>query len=347
MNNRIITYCFLVLSLVPCGCSYKESWIQSKEGQSMTVFFKFYGDYDVEVQQNPLTKDVSTDAFGINVYYDKEGDGITNDVYAYGLFDNVPSMSITLISNHKYRFTCCLVKDAKNVLYYGQAFGNSFSGYAYPFRTNSSGSTQLGNVFIINESNTYLSGLGAGGVHLKATTNPSAANASQYASINRFYGETDQYTPVPNGTVDIYLKRVVFGAKFVINGLQEGTVQVKVGDFYDRTYSNDDVGLETIYTFQNPYDAWNWEQTNDGPYSFAPTVTVNYTSNRGGTLWNLNNSKTVTFKRNVMTTVNINLSPDLSGMFLKIDEEPLGNDNDIYIGIDGNTLVDIDVNPEN
>ena len=341
MNRFWIIIAFL--SFVGTACSEMKDGPAEK---AITVALKLSGDYDLEVTQDPLSKAASTDAYGINVYYDKESDGQTNDVYAYGLFDNVPAMSITLLSGHKYRFACALVKDAKNVLYYGQAFNNSYSGYAYPFKTSSSGSTQLGNRFIINENNVYLSGIGSGGVHLKATSSPSSSNASNYASVNRFYGETDQYTPVPNGTVDIYLKRVVFGVKFVVNGVQEGSVKVTCGDFYNRTYSADDAGTEKIYTVLKPYDCWNWEKSNPNQtYSFSATCSIAYTSDRGGTLWNLSNSQTITFKRNVMTTVTINLSPDLSGAMFTLTEEPMGDDNDINIGIDGNSLIDINVNP--
>lgn len=344
------SFCFLFLlafSIIEVSCSQVKD-IPINE-QEVTVALKLTGDYGLEVTQDPLTKSTSYDAYGINVYYDKESDGVTDNVYAYGLFDNVPAMSITLLSGHKYRFACTLIKNAKNDLYYGQAFGNAYPGYAYPFQTTSTGSTQLGNQFLINtQSGVNLSGIGSGSVHLKATTSPSNSNATNYASVNRFYGETDQYSPVPNGTVEIYLKRVVFGAKFVVNGVQEGSVNVTCGDFYNRTYTSNDSGTETIYSFLNPYDCWNWEETNPTQTSsFSATCSIAYTSDRGGTLWNLSNSQTITFKRNVMTTVNINLTPDLSGAIFTLTEEPLGDDNDINIGINGNSLIDITVNPNN
>ena len=341
-QKQIILSLLILLSITGCTDFTRNQ----QEYEEVTVSLKLTGDFNMEVTQDPLTKASSNDAYGINVYYDKESDGVTDNVYAYGLFDNVPAMSITLLSGHKYKFTCCLIKDAKTTLYYGQAFGNAFSGYAYPFQTSSSGSTQLNNQFIINENSVYLNGIGSGGTHLKDNTSPSTSNATQYASVNRFYGETDQYVPIANGTVDIYLKRVVFGAKFVVMGVQEGSVRVTCGDFYDRTYSTDDAGTEKIYTFENPYNCWKWEEDNPGQtFSFSPTVSIAYTSDRGGTLWNLSSSQTVTFKRNVMTTVNINLTPDLSGSLLSFTEEPLGDDNDINIGIDGNSLIDINVNP--
>lgn len=183
-------FVFVISLFLVIGCSEMKDNPQG--GDVLTVAIKLSGDFDVDVTQDPLTKASSNDAYGINVYYDKESDGVTNDVFAYGLFDNIPAMTITLLSGHKYRFACALIKDAKNVLYYGQAFGNSYSGYAYPFQTSSSGSTQVSNRFIINESNIYLSGIGAGPAHLKSTSSPSTSNATGHAHVNRFYGETDR-----------------------------------------------------------------------------------------------------------------------------------------------------------
>lgn len=341
---------FLVIAFLGTGC-FETTDCQNEE-KEITVALNLKGDFSVDVTQDPITKASSNDAYGINVYYDKESDGVTNDVYAYGLFDNVPAMTITLLSGHKYRFACCLVKDAKNVLYYGQAFGNGFAGYAYPFQRNGSfsgsGSTQVGNQFIINGNNEYLSGIGEGPVHLKSTSTPTTSNTTAHAHVNRFYGETDQYVPVANGTVDIYLKRVVFGAKFVVTGVQEGSVVVECGNFFNQTYTSDASGTETLYTFEGPYTCWKYEEDHPSEtYSSTFNMSITFTSDRGGTLWNLSKSQSVTFKRNVMTTVYINLTPDLSGALFLINEEPMGDDNDINIGIDGNSLIDINVNPNN
>ena len=337
MNSKRHAHLWCSILIIACGLSCSELNNKQSE-QSVTVALKLSGDFGVEVTQDPLTKATSTDAYGINVFYDKESDGKTDDVYAYGLFDNVAAMTITLLSGHKYKFVCALIKDAKNVLFYGQAFGNSYSGYVYPFQTTSSGSTQLGNRFIINESNIYLSGLGSGGVHLKGNT-PTSNTANTNVSVNRYYGETDQYEPIQNGTVDIYLKRVVYGAKFVVTGVQNGSVNVQCGSIFSRTLTSDYTGAETIYQFADPYDCWK----NETPVT--NNVTINYTSNRGGSLWNLSKNQSVTFKRNVLTTVYINLTLDLSEASFTFTEEPFGDENDVTIGINTDGLIDIIVNP--
>lgn len=333
---------FVLFSLLAAGVFLSACHSEKKvvdDGQKYLVKLNMSGEFDVEVDQEPLTKaGESNDAYAINVYYDKEGDGTTDDIYAYGLFDNVADMTITMLSNHKYKVCCTLVKDAKNMLYFGQAFNNAYSGYAYPFQTSSSNSTLLGNRFIIGSS-TYFKGMGSGDAHIKSTTSPSTGNATKNASVNRFYGETDQYEPVPNGTIDIYLKRVVFGAKFVITGVQEGTLKVTCGDFFTKTYSADETGPERIYTFTDVYDCWK----NGTP--MVNTISFKYTSDRG-TLWDISKSQDIQFKRNIMTTVNITLTPDLSAVIFNMTEEPFDDENVINMGINTDGLIDIDVNPE-
>ena len=48
-----------------------------------------------------------------------------------------------------------------------------------------------------------------------------------------------------------------------------------------------------------------------------------------------------------MTTVNIELNPDLSGAVFTLTEEEMGEDNNIDMGINTDGLIDIVVKPEN
>lgn len=331
---------FILLLGISCT-EVNEADVQT--GQEVVVALKLTGDFDLEVTQDPITKATSKDAYGVNVYYDKEQDGVTDDVFAYGLFDNVEDMKITVLSGYKYRFVCDLIKNARYTLFYGITNGQSFQGYSDPFANNKSSTTEVGNTFIGGTD--YLTGLGKGPVALYSSS--SSPFGQYYTSTNRFYGETDQYSPTSGTTVEIALKRVVFGAKFVITGVKEGSVKVTCGSFINQTLTSNLTGGENIYNFENPYECWQWTTTHDAtnPYTYTPAITVTYTSDRGGTLWNLSNEQAVTFKRNVMTTVNINLNPDLSGAALSITEEPMDSDNDINIGINGGTLIDITVNP--
>ncbi|MBR5856245.1 MAG: hypothetical protein IKY70_03110 [Bacteroidales bacterium] len=332
-----IFYSALMLLLL-IGCQKENSFTDG--GEPVLVSLSINGDFDIDVSQESMTKSTLTDAYAINVYYDKESDGATDDMYAYGLFDNVGDMTITMLSNHKYKVECTLIKDAKNKLYFGQAFNNTYSGYAFPFQTNASNSTLLNNKFIIG-TDVRFTGMGSGDAHIITTTSPSESNATKNASVNRFYGVTDQYVPVPNGTIEVYLKRVVFGAKFVVIGVKEGTLKVVCGDFFNKTYNADDAGVEQLYTFTDVYTCWEKETPMVSSISFA------YTSDRPGDLWDISKSQSISFKRNVMTTVYVKLNPDLSGAMFEIVEEPFDEENTIDLGINTDGYIDIVVKPEN
>lgn len=329
---------FVLLLATSClflvGC--QKTTPKVVEAETMTVSLNIKGDFDVAIDQDPLSKasTSSNDVYGINVYYDKEGDDLINDIYAYGLFDNVADMTITLLANHNYKVCCTLVKDAKSTLYFGSAFGNSYLGYCYPFQTTTSNSTVVNNKFILG-TDAYLSGIYSGDAHIASTTSPSTSNATKNASVNRFYGQTDKYVPVHNGVIDVYLKRAVFGAKFVVTGLEEGTLNVTCGDFCNKTYYRDNEGNEAIYTL-----------TDLRTDKLTTKANITYTSVRG-TQWDLTQSLDITFKRNVMTTVNIKLNPDLSGGLFDLTEEEMDEDNDINMGINADGLIDVIVNPQN
>ena len=336
MNRFLHLLAISLLLFIWTSCSKVHGLDQDCE--EITVALNINGDFAVEVDQDPLTRAGSTnDAYAINVYYDKEGNGTTDDIYAYGLFDNVADMRITLLSNHKYSFRCTLVKDARNTLFFGQAFNNTYSGYAYPFQTSSSNSTMVNNAFVVGGT-TYFTGFNNGNAHMAGSLSPSTSNSTAYPSTNRFYGQTDNYEPIHNGVVNIYLKRVVFGAKFIVSGLTNGTMKVTCGSFASMTFRQDG-SREGMYTFPTPVDVWK----NDTP--IVASLAADYTSS-WGSLWNLSQSQDIQFKRNVMTTVNIQINPDLSSASVSITEEDMDADNVINLGINTDGLIDIIVNPE-
>lgn len=321
---------FAVLAMGACSSDGGDIPSSVEEPETVLVSLNMGG--EISVEHENMTRAATNDVYGINVYYDKESDGVVDDLYGYGVFSDPDKMIIALLASHKYIFKCTMVKNGKNTLYYDAA------KVAYPFQTNSSVTSTITNEFTLGTS-TYLSGIESGKVHLSSQTSPSSSNATSYASVNRFYGESDTYTPTVGGSVTIALKRVIFGAKFIINGVEGGTVTASCGDFWSYSTTTDYEGTETIYSFVDSHDAW----LNETP--LEATLSLNYDSNKGSA-WDLTNSETISFKRNVMTTVTINVSPDLSSASFSITEEEFGEDNNIYIGIDGDTIVETEVNPE-
>ena len=274
--------------------------------------------------------------YGINVYFDREKDGNQDDIYAYGLFDDPSKMTITLYTGYKYHFECTAIKNGKTKLYYGPYGNNTYSGYADPFQTKSSKSTILGNEFIMNPG-TYLSGMRNSTTIVKT---PDGSYTSSTKNIQRYYGETSNYTPVAGGVVNIPLKKAYYGKKLIVKGGDwVGNGTVTISGAWDMTLTDAFVEDGTIWGC-DPYQSWL-----DENYNWTETVTMTYQSNRGS-WWNLSNSRTVTFKRNVMTTVTITVSPDFSSASFGVTEEEFEEDNYIDYEINGEGQLEVPVNPD-
>lgn len=321
---KLLNLVFLI-SLVLTSCSKDINLPDADLGDSQEspkeYLVKLSVSGEITSELSPITKSLSTDdAYGINVYYDKNGDGNIVDKYAWGLFDNTDDMEISLLSGHQYSFECTLIKNAKNVIYYNKGFG-------CPFQTIYSNIVNVTNKFNIGTNN-FLKGISS------PLTSLDDIEEYLYASVDRYYGSTSGYTPVQNGTVTILLKRMVFGAKFNVSGLRDGRLWARC-DFWDQTLTSDYEGPETIYTIP---DFKNEE--------FSQTVRLNFTSNISPD-YNLASTISITFKRNMLTIVNINVSPLNSTGLITLTEEEIGDVvNNVNLGINDGGLVDIIVDPK-
>jgi hypothetical protein len=264
-----------VVGLMFAACTQEGSnslMAEEEEKEGLTspteyvVSFAFTG--EIGVSQEPLTKgvgDPATDSIcGINIYYKK--DGQAEAVYGYGLFDDMRSASVTLLSGYTYRFVCSVVKNGKETLYKESSGG--VDSYAYPFQTGTSPiTTEVKNEFVL-ESSSSLIGLASGSAHLADVDPPTNDNAEKYApGIERYYGETE-ITPTTDGTVTINLKRVFFGAKFVISGIDDGgggtlTVTCKDDDdveLWTKTVTEDCEFDPIFYSFSDLKDCWDADE---------------------------------------------------------------------------------------
>lgn len=356
-------------------------------GETVNVSFAFKG--DITIEESPLSKAAteeteSTDLYGISVYYDKERDGNINDVYGYGLFNNIADMNISLLTGYKYKFVCSLVKDGKNeVAYNNYRFYSSSSsspssystikGYCMPF-CNSSQSyrmdsfdysypsynnfyylypTPVENEFILGSS-CHLTGLGKGGTNnfkVEGNTSiygyytyswgsPSNTGYKQYPETDRYYGEITDYVPTEGGVVSIEMKRCVFGIKLNVTGVTDGSLRIFFDD-NSYSYSNtdyysayiviDDItsdysSEETIYTFEDIYQCWSDAMRSNTYYK---DMYMHIIWNRGNDVTQTLETKQMSFKRNVLTTVNITLNgaSDENGFNLDLESGEMTDEN--------------------
>jgi len=242
----------------------------------------------------------STDLYGIQVYR-KESGKDTYNYFAYGLFDNVNDMKINLLEGSAYKFVVLLVKDAKNKI-----STESYSSYGNPFMHGNpyySNNTSMDNTFNINSS-----------YHFE-TLKKGYMNSTEYPEADWYYGETEEYTPSVDGTVNIDLKHTVFGLQYEVSGITDGTVSITIKNgtrtfFTKSDITTDYTSEEKIIAFYDTYSAWQYADN----YTENLSVAVDWT--RGiGVLQPLG-TKDIQVKRNMMNVVRIQLgSNDGSATF--------------------------------
>ena len=137
------------------------------------------------------------------------------------------------------------------------------------------------------------------------------------------------------------MKRTAFGIKVIVNGVPDGSLT-----WSDRNYDSyynlrfncdnctgpDKLEYSQIFTFSEVYDCWKSEEV------CTEDFTIYFT-------WTRANGYTV--KRNVMTTITVNLKGGANDVTLGVneDETPMGNE-DISIDYDGGNLNDTPVDPQ-
>ena len=124
------------------SCSNNEDELPPKEQEqtsqeTYTISFNLGGEF-ISTSETPLSRTEVTPKkiYGINVYYKKDGDTWYQN-YAYGLFDNIQDMTISLISGYKYKFECSMVQNDTDTLYHNNSmyyapfhkYYSSYSGY--------------------------------------------------------------------------------------------------------------------------------------------------------------------------------------------------------------------------
>lgn len=345
MEMKALKYSILtILGLSICLQSCEKASLSNNEIEEEPEYITLSLGISGDGNGTETRSDSDGNLYGINVYYDSKKDGNIDAHYAYGLFDNKQDMTIQLLSGYKYRFACTMVKNGKNLLYLGQYGSNSFSGYAKPFQTNSSASTQLSNSFVYGT--TYLSGIGSGTVTLKSTTSSNGYVEPEMPSIERYYGEVTDYSPVVGGIVTIPLKKTVFAARFIIASVPEGTLSgscklsSQTTAFWNgsTTQTIYDSGA-TIYSYSDVYECWKSEN------SLSSTVSWDFTSSVFHQ-WDQSGTKTVSFKRNVLTTVTIACTPDNAKGQIVLNEEEIGEDNNIYMYLNSDGIIVIGIDPQ-
>lgn len=358
MKLFFLTLIGLLVSISLFSCSHTDGSLSepvpNDDGKTYEVSLSLGGEY-TSVTEEPLSRaeeDTPKKYYGVNVYCMKtDGTENTYNRYAYGVFDNVADMRITLLGGYRYKFECTSVTEDNDKIGYESMWINGIYNpdcLGYPFMIN-------GGYFPISNLNRFLIDQKNNLTTIKNGTskieNGEYGIEAVYPRLNRFYGELEDYLPSDGATATILMKRTVFGIKVVVNGVPDGSLE-----WYDNTsYRNNSYGLcfsyanctgtekierTDIFTFPNVYDCWKSEE----PYTQDFTIYFVWTRANG---YKQYFDKPIIVKRNVMTTVNVNLTGGANDTTIGINEDDTPMDNeDISVDYDGGNLNDTPVNPE-
>ncbi len=290
------------LFLVSCEKAVVEEDGIEVSGQDISVSLAVGGEYII-TSESPLSRAATPGVvYGFNVYAKKSGTSAYTK-YAYGLFDDPSKMTITLRKGYQYRFECTITKDNEDQVYQQSGL------YAAPYLSSDgelSQQTQLDNQFHYSTV-TYLSGLQSG------VTNITETDVANYPRMYRYYGKVDDYTPSTEATVNISVKRAVFGLRFKVTPPAEGMIKI---ESWPSTFSVNagDAAYDhaSVYTF-NQVD----KAVVDGYNGDVPvTLTWLHTDGTSKT-----EKKNINIKRNVMTTVTIDVTSSTSEAAISLTEE--------------------------
>ena len=202
---------------------------------------------------------------------DENSTSTTWTPFAYGLYDGVSNVSISLLKGFKYKFEASMVVDGKNKLrLYSDGYSSPFFKYGLNYSC-----LNVTNGFIYSSAN-YISdcnkGICDGATYLKGE--PDSYN---HPNTERYYGIFEGYVPEEssNDKVKIHMKRTSFGAKFIAQGKLATAGQLEINM----------VEAPVVLI-----DLANEKQHEDGS-----TVTVPLGTHK------------ITYKRNATTVVKINL----------------------------------------
>ena len=274
-----------------------------------------------------LSVSIGNDLYGIQVYSCPNVDGATTyTYYAYGLFDDTDLMNIKLLEGYKYKFVATMVVDGKENIYSLKGkFTSPFAGIG-KYNELSNGFT-----FSNNDYMPLFSGYAKFKFNDKYLDN-------NHAVIDRYYGEYIDYIPGEVNTVEISMKRTVFGVKFIAENLTEGSVGVKMEHTPEMSITYPSTNIEYIINFLEQNKAYSEE-------NYSETIPTELIWTKADGVVVPLGTHNITFKRNVLTTVTIKVADVTTenGIGLELEATEMGAED---ITIENGEIVDTNVTPE-
>lgn len=309
----IITIGSIALGLLATSCS--KVGFDDADSEDVVMGLSFGGDIVDVIEQEMTKADASmSDLIYIAVY---KG----TDKYAWGFFDSLEKIdNLCLKAGSKYSVRCSVYKNGKNLIYYDKSKKGYWFSPWHSYTREDSYYIPVTTYFTYNKtyvspySKTYVSPL-SDFIYLDQYTR------RWCAKMDRFEGEVNDIVPTVRGKIEIPLKRVSFGLKVNITGIEDGSVSVTVKNSAVTLFSKTDLTSEysssgEIFSMQHVSDAYT-----NAHLDYQEPVTMSVTWTRGnGIVQNLG-TKTIYMKRNCMNVINLKLSTNDIDVDVDVDPE--------------------------
>lgn len=246
--------------------------------------------------------------------------------YAYGVFDNIDDMKITLSPEYTYKFECTsLLEDKQQIAKIDDGKGGVFM---FPFCINDTQGYSLDNLnkFVTSETE-YMPELSRGKSTVTdgkvdengLTTNHK--NVDYHPSQMRYYGVVEDYTLNALNSVSIPLLSVSFGLKIVIPQMPEGSIKITDNQNY-----LEPIIIEASQSEPNKVESITKYALDDAPtwIAEAPShnkqflLTFEWTKDNGS---KKSAVQPIEVRRNTLSVITINLANSDKEISFNITEE--------------------------
>ena len=247
MKSKIF-YTFLIciqtIALISCN---QDSTINNNEKSEVITLPLKIDTENVSIIEEPFSRNSSNnDIYVIQVTYYPTGSNSLSP-YAYGIFDNLENLSISLIKGYKYCIEAALYIDGKQQLY-------NYANWTTRVGFGEGRLTQVTNKFISEAS-------------YRTTPNSwyniYTKDMNMYLNppLEKYFGNLLDINPEEINSIDLSLLYFSSKVKWVVNNLKEGTVSITTNTGRnDAPYSIPNINLtpesnsyETFYMLGDAY----------------------------------------------------------------------------------------------
>lgn len=239
-----------LVAILLCSTSCSSDDVVTPEPQEpkeYTVSLNLVGDI-TDVTQTPLSRAYSGDLYGIQIYSKSKHDEAEYVPYAWGLFDKVDNLKVTLASGYYYKVVCTFVNDGgwkiQGPTDYNSPTDIASTAYSAPF------GQKLTNTFTFSET-VKMNGLGKGYSHFLTDDEYYTYTYLNRPASERYYGEIVDYMPSESGSISIDMKYAVFGCYFKVEGLSEGYISIQLDGAQKMLIEYPNTSASTILTFND------------------------------------------------------------------------------------------------